>query len=52
MRISEAGNAPVYNLTVDDNHEYLANGIPVHNCDALRYAVFSTRHTWSRYLRN
>jgi hypothetical protein len=30
---------PVYNLTVDDAHEYFANGILVHNCDALRYMV-------------
>lgn len=27
----------VYNLTVDGNHEFFANGILVHNCDALRY---------------
>jgi hypothetical protein len=27
----------VYNLTVEDQHEYYANGILVANCDALRY---------------
>ena len=30
-----AGKAPVYNLQVEGNHEYFANGILVHNCDAL-----------------
>lgn len=29
---------PVYNLTVDGEHEYFANGILVVNCDALLYA--------------
>lgn len=29
---------PVYNLTVEGG-EYFANGILVHNCDAMRYAV-------------
>ena len=29
----------VYNLAVDKEHEYFANGILVHNCDANRYAV-------------
>jgi predicted phage terminase large subunit-like protein len=29
---------PVYNLTVEGEHEYFANGILVHNCDAVSYA--------------
>jgi hypothetical protein len=30
----------VYDIMVEDCHEYFANGILVHNClDALRYAV-------------
>lgn len=33
----------VYNLTVQDEHEYYANGILVSNCDALRYALHSTQ---------
>ena len=28
---------PVYNLTISDAHCYYANGILVHNCDALSY---------------
>lgn len=32
----------VYDLTVEDEHEYFANGILVHNCmDSIRYAVYS-----------
>jgi intein/homing endonuclease len=32
----------VYDLTVEDEHEYFANGILVHNCmDAVRYAVYT-----------
>jgi hypothetical protein len=30
---------PVYNLTVDEMPEFYANGILVHNCDALRYSL-------------
>lgn len=29
----------VYDLTVEDVHEYYANGLLVHNCDAMRYAI-------------
>lgn len=36
---AKAERAPVYNLTVDGDHEYYANGLLTHNCDALRYAV-------------
>jgi len=28
---------PVYNLTIEDSHNYFANGILVHNCDETRY---------------
>ena len=28
----------VYDLEIEDQHEYFANGILVHNCDAARYA--------------
>ena len=36
-----AGRAPaVFNLTVEGEHEYYANGILVSNCDALRYLLF------------
>lgn len=34
----------VYNITVDGDHEYFANGVLVANCDALRYSC--TRIPW------
>jgi phage terminase large subunit len=40
-RVTEHGVAArVYDLTIDTQHEFFANGILVHNCiDALRYAL-------------
>jgi intein/homing endonuclease len=44
----ESWSEAVYDLTVEDAHEYFANGILVHNClDALRYATL-TRLTKKR----
>lgn len=34
----------VYNLTVDDKHEYFANGILVSNCDSVLYAYREALH--------
>ena len=40
--IVESWKEQVYDLTVEDAHEYFANGILVHNCmDSLRYAVYT-----------
>lgn len=36
--ITSAGRAEVYNLEVQDVHEYFANGVLVHNC---RYGLYS-----------
>ena len=52
--------ADVYNLSVDADHEYFANGILVSNCDSLRYLVMtrpepvtkSTKSDWSGQTRN
>ena len=30
---------PVYNLTVETDPEYFANGVLVHNCDCVRYGI-------------
>ena len=39
---TEKRKADVYNLTVDEDHEYFANGFLVHNCvDAVIYACLS-----------
>jgi hypothetical protein len=36
---------PVYDLTIEDAHEFFANGILVHNSlDALRYAIMGIDH--------
>jgi len=35
---------PVYNLTIENHHEYFANGILVSNCDSMRYAMHSRSH--------
>ncbi len=35
----------VYDLTIEDKHEFFANGILVHNCiDAIRYLLEGIRH--------
>ena len=34
-----AGTGPVFNLSIEDAHEFYANGILVHNCDALVWAM-------------
>ena len=39
LRVSRAGVAAVYNLTVEDCPEFYANGILVHNCDPLMDAI-------------
>ena len=41
LRVQDAKRENVYNITVEDAHEYFANGILVKNCDALRYACSS-----------
>lgn len=36
---AEPDSQPVYNLTVLGEHVYFAEGVLVHNCDTMRYAV-------------
>lgn len=38
----------MYNLTVDGEHEFFANGVLVSNCDAARYAYEALTHYLSR----
>jgi predicted phage terminase large subunit-like protein len=33
--VARSPNAPTYSLTVEGEHEFIANGIVVHNCDEL-----------------
>jgi len=35
------GKEDVYNITVENEHRYFANGILVRNCDALRYLLMT-----------
>ncbi len=37
VKSEPAGNCPVYNLSVEEAHEYYANGILVHNCHSENY---------------
>ena len=37
---SQPAIAPVYNLTVEEEHEFFANGILVSNCDSLEYDIW------------
>lgn len=43
----------VYNLEVEDNHSYTANGIAVHNCTITGFSdekqAFKVRNSWSKY---
>ena len=39
LGISESGKAETFNLQVDGVHEYIANGVVVSNCDAVRYVL-------------
>jgi len=42
----------VYNLEVEDNHSYIANGIAVHNCTLVGWdddkQAFNVRNSWSK----
>lgn len=50
VRLVPAGTTDVYNLTVEGTHEFFANGVLVHNCDAARYAIASSSPTWRPHL--
>ena len=39
VRVVPAGRATVYNLTVEGEHEFFANGVLTHNCDCAAYAA-------------
>jgi hypothetical protein len=48
----ESYKAQVYDLMVEDCHEYFANGILVHNCiDAIRYGLYDklARPNYGKY---
>lgn len=37
--IKYVGKRDVYNLTMENNHNYFANGILISNCDSMRYLI-------------
>ncbi|HBC41046.1 MAG TPA: DNA polymerase III, subunit gamma and tau, partial [Pseudanabaena sp.] len=39
--ITVVGNEPVYDIEVEDNHNFVANGLLVHNCHMLSTAAFN-----------
>ncbi len=39
--VSHAGHEKVYDLEVEDNHNFVANGLLVHNCHMLSTAAFN-----------
>ena len=56
LNIVDLENLPVYNLCVEECHEFFANGILVHNCDSLSAQIdgfpvghFSDLSTYSFY---
>jgi PBSX family phage terminase large subunit len=44
-----AAPAAVYDLTVDDAHEFYANGVLVSNCDSIRYLCQSLWGVWRHW---
>lgn len=47
LRVTERNKQePVWNVTVAGRPEYVAAGVIVHNCDALRYGVATTQPLW------
>ncbi len=50
VQVTSAGKQRVYDLHVEDHHEYFANGLLVHNCmDSLRYAVAELKNSTGKY---
>jgi phage terminase large subunit len=41
LEVEGSWSEKVYDLNIIGVHEYFANGILVHNCDAARYAIYS-----------
>ena len=39
VKLKHCGQEDVYNITVEKEHNYYANGILVKNCDAIRYGL-------------
>ena len=44
--ITPAKNEDVYDLTVNDNHNFVGNSIVVHNCGKFRCAQMTHADLW------
>lgn len=44
INIIPARKSKVYNITVQEHHEYFANNVLVANCDSIRYGIFTKYH--------
>lgn len=53
LSVTALNSAPVYDLTVEGEHEFIANGVVVHNCDIVHYEPGSFRdlQCWSQRFR-
>jgi hypothetical protein len=53
VNVGNSQEKQVYDLMVEDCHEYFANGILVHNCiDPIRYSLQSMTRTVQAPARN
>lgn len=43
-----SGVKSVYDISVDDYHNFIANGITSHNCNKLPHIKYSDKATWNR----
>lgn len=51
--ISLDGYEDVYNMEVEDNHNFAVNGgLIIHNCDSLRYFCETMKLVKPKYQRN
>ncbi|HIK36320.1 MAG TPA: DNA polymerase III subunit gamma/tau [Thermosynechococcus sp. M98_K2018_005] len=41
VSVTPAGTEPVYDIEVEDNHNFVANGLLVHNCHMLSVSAFN-----------
>jgi len=39
--------SPLFDITIQDNHNFFANNILVHNCQNLKAQIFQTEDTWT-----
>ncbi len=48
VKSENVGEQIVYDITVDNHHSFIANGVVVHNCNALPRLPYDDPATWNR----